>query len=63
MKKNDTPIQAQCVSEEEMRKELELYLIEKLWIGELLLKAYDEWKKDWYDEWYNEWYEDWAYSC
>lgn len=67
-----------CPTEEEMDKELQLYLIEKYGLWELALKIFkawiEQWKKDWYqdwydewydkgyDEWYEEWYDDWAYE-
>lgn len=53
-----------CPTEDEMNKELELYLIEKyalkpeLW--EIARKIYQQWYHEWEKAWYDEWYEHWC---
>lgn len=70
MKKNDTPIQAQCPSEDEMELEIELAFLnkrlEKLPMNTLrnmpAIKELLEYEKelsynDWYEDWEQDWYE------
>ncbi len=55
-------IQWACPTEEEMDKELQLWLVEKFWLAELALKIWrdwvEQWKKEGYEDWYNEWYDE-----
>lgn len=61
------PEQKQCVvgcpTEEEMDKELELWLVEKFWLWELALKIYKLWFENWKKEGYDDWYDDGYDKC
>lgn len=64
----DDEINWYCPSEEEMDRELQLYLAEKYELRsegqaekalQIYKLGYQEWEKAWYDEWYDKGYQDW----